>query len=174
MRLAITTICQNSRKFLTDLISAISNCDCQIVEFRTSQLSNVPACFLLAEGEWNQIAKLETFLVHLQQHSGINIQTSRPNNTETVEGLVYLLETLSLYRQDTLQDLVKFIQSRNIHIEEATSYCQQSAFTKSQMLIIKLMIIIPPEIRILSLRDDLLEFCNNINLDAIFEPVKQH
>ncbi len=174
MRLAITTLCQNSRKFLTDLISAVSNCDCQIVEFRTSQLSNVPACYLLAEGEWNQIAKLETFLAHLQQHPGIDIQTSRPGKTEAVEGLAYVLETLSLYREDILHDLIKFIQSRNIHIEEANAFCQQSTFTKSQVLTIKLTIIIPPEIRILSLRDELLEFCNNINLDAIFEPVKQH
>jgi glycine cleavage system transcriptional repressor len=172
MRLAITTICQHSNKFLPDLISAVSNCDCQIVEFRTSQLSNVPACYLLAEGEWNHIAKLETFLDHLQQHPGIDIQTSRPPKTQAVEGLAYVLETLSLYRGDILQDLIKFIQSRNIHIEEASSFCQQSAFTKSQMLIIKLTIIIPPEVRILSLRDELLEFCNNINLDAIFEPVK--
>ncbi len=173
MRLAITTICQ-SKKFLPDLISAVSNCDCQIVEFRTSQLSNVPACYLLAEGEWNHIAKLETFLAHLQQCPGIEIQTLRPTETQPVEGLAYVLETLSMYRTDILQDLVKFIQSRNIHIEEASSFCQSSAFTKSQMLMIKLTIIIPPEIRILSLRDELLEFCNNINLDAIFEPVKQH
>ncbi len=174
MQLAITTISQNSCKFLTDLISAVSNCDCQIVEFRTSQLSKVPACYLLAEGEWNHIAKLETFLANLQQHPGIDIQTSRPTRSEPIEGLAYILETLSLYREDILQDLVKFIQSWNIHIEEASSLCQQSAFTKSQILIIKLTIIIPPEIRILSLRDELLEFCNNINLDAIFEPVKQH
>ncbi|WP_198243400.1 glycine cleavage system protein R [methane-oxidizing endosymbiont of Gigantopelta aegis] len=174
MRLAITAVCRTSQKFLTDLVSAVTNCDCHIIEFRTSQLSTTPFCYVLAEGEWNHIAKLESFLAHFDHNPDITLHTHRPAQLAPVEGIAYVLETLSLYRDDILQDLFKFIESHDVHIEEATSFCHISSYTSSQMLIIRMIVVIRPETRILSLREELLEFCDNINLDAIFEPVKQH
>ncbi len=174
MQLAITALSSISKNFLTDLLSATSNCECNIVEFRTSQLSKAAACYLLAEGEWNQIAKLETFLKNLNHHPDILIQTSRPaKNNQECDGIPYMLETLSLYRPDILHDLTRFLLSRNIHIDEVNALRYQSSYSQNMTYSIRMAIIIPAEVRILSLREELLEFCDHINLDAIFEPIKR-
>ncbi len=174
MQLAITALSKNTTKYLSDILTAIGTCDCSIIELKTSLFSQASACYLLTEGNWNQIAKLETVLDHLKDRLDILIQTMRPEKTKTGrDGTPYTLETISLYRNDIIQDLATFLLSRNVYIEEICASRYQAPYFSNPIFSTKFIISIPADVRILSLREEFLDFCDNLNLDAILEPIKR-
>ncbi len=174
MQLAITALGKNTICSLNDILSVINNCGCSIVELKTSNLSRASSLYLLSEGDWSQIAKLEHLLESLSDRQEIQIQTFRPIVDERIsnEGIPYKLETVSLFRHDIVQDLITFLHSRNIYVEEVFANRYQAAYFQSPVFSTKFIISIPAEIRILSFREEILDFCDNLNLDAIIEPIK--
>lgn len=174
MQLAITALSKNTTNCLTDILSAISNCECKTIEFKTSLLSQASACYLLTEGDWNQIAKLETVLDNLKARIDFQIQTLRPETAKRCqEGTPYTVETISLYRNDITHDLTTFLLTRNICIEEISANRYQAPYFQSPVFSTKFIISIPADTRILSFREEFLDFCDNLNLDAILEPIKR-
>jgi glycine cleavage system transcriptional repressor len=47
-----------------------------------------------------------------------------------------------------------------------------AAHTGTPMFSVNMSVGIPSETHIASLRDDFMEFCDNLNLDAVLEPLK--
>lgn len=174
MQLAITALSTRSAPYLTDMLSAINNCKCNVVELRTSQLAEISATYLLIEGNWNQVAKLESLLENLQTRLDLQIQLMRPDTTKSSrEAMPYCLETMSLYRNDIIQDIITFLMTRNIGVEEISAsqyhahYCDNSVFST------RFIVSVPTNVRLLSFREEFLDFCDNLNLDAILEPIKR-
>ncbi|WP_305908306.1 ACT domain-containing protein [Methylomarinum sp. Ch1-1] len=174
MQLAITALGTKTTLYLAEVLSAISNCKCNVVELRTSQLATTSAAYLLIEGNWNHIAKLENILDGLQDRLGIQFQSMRPETTKSAsDGIPYSLETLSLYRNDVIQDITAFLMNRDIGIEEISASRYLAPYCQSPIFSTRFILTIPPEIRLLSLREEFLDFCDNLNLDAILEPIKR-
>lgn len=174
MQLAITALGTNSTLYLNDVLSAINNCKCNLTELRTSQLAEAFAAYLLIEGDWNQIAKLESLLDSLQNRLGIQIQLIRPDDSKPLpQGIPYSLETMSLYRNDIVQDVTTFLMSRNIFIEELSASRYHAPYCNSPVFSTRFIVSIPSNIRLLSFREEFLDFCDNLNLDAILEPIKR-
>lgn len=174
MQLAITALGTNSNHYLNDVLSAINNCKCNLIELRTSQLAQASAAYFLIEGDWNQIAKLENLLENLQHRLDIQIQIIRPTGSPpSPQGIPYSLETMSLYRNDIVQDITTFLMSRKIFIEELSASRYQAPYCNSPVFSTRFIVSIPSDIRLLSFREEFLDFCDNLNLDAILEPIKR-
>ncbi|WP_031433293.1 glycine cleavage system protein R [Methylomarinum vadi] len=174
MQLAITVLGTQSSNFITEILSAISSCKCNVVEFKGSQLSEAKAAYLLIEGNWNHIAKLETLLENLQSKIGIQIRSLRPETSKNAAEVVpYSLETISLYRNEIIQDITSFLLSRNIGIEELSASRYLAHYCQSPVFSTRFVIAIPSKIHLLSFREEFLDFCDNLNLDAILEPLKR-
>jgi len=62
---------------------------------------------------------------------------------------------------------------RGICIEEITASRHQAAFFNTPVFSTKFVLLVPPEVRILSLREEFLDFCDSLNIDAILEPIKR-
>ncbi len=174
MQLAITVLGKQTTLYIADVLSAISNCRCNVVEFRNSQFPNTSAAYLLIEGNWNHIAKLESLLENLQAKLGVQFRTMRPeSNSPPREVIPYSLETVSLYRDEVIHEIISFLINHNIGIEEISAsrylahYCQNPVFST------RFIVAIPSEIHLLSFREEFLDFCDNLNLDAILEPLKR-
>lgn len=176
MQLAITALSTKSASYLADVLSTINTCKCNLVELRTSQLAGTSAAYLLIEGNWNQIAKLENLLENLQgqSHLDLQIQLIRPDSSRpSVEGMPYCLETMSLYRNDIVQDIMTFLMSRNIAIEEISASRYHAHYCNNTVFSTRFIVSIPISMRLLSFREEFLDFCDNLNLDAILEPIKR-
>jgi len=129
---------------------------------------------MLIRGNWNHIAKLENCLDHLSKQGEFSLLKSRIEETSpNKDVLPYTLETISLNKKATLLQISNFLKKRNILIHEISGSCYQAPYLQSEMFSAKLLIIIPPEIGLLSLREELLDFCDQLNIDAILEPVKR-
>ena len=69
-------------------------------------------------------------------------------------------------------NLASFFSTRDIDIAELNTRSYAAAHTGAPMFAVQMTINVPAGIQIAALRDEFMEFCDQLNLDAIMEPVK--
>ena len=174
MQLTISALGNQSAIFIADIIAAVSSCESKVLELRSSHLAQVTATYMLVEGNWNHIAKLESILESLQKRLEITIHTLRTeSHHKDNEGIPYSLETISLDRDNIIEDITSFLFDREISIEEINASSYQAPYILTPVFSTKFILLIPPEVRLLALREEFLDFCDNLNIDAIIEPIKR-
>lgn len=174
MQLAITALGNHQTNFIAEILPAVRDCKCNILEIRSSRLAQSTAAYLLISGNWNQIAKLENTLDIIQRRLDIKIHSLRPEQKDKPKECVpYSLETISLDRDNVTESITTFLLDREIEIEEIAGSCYQAPYIQTSVLSTKFVILIPPQLHLLSLREEFLDFCDRLNIDAILEPIKR-
>jgi len=176
MQLSITALGSNQINFIVEILPAIRDCNCTILEIRSSRLGKSAAAYLLVQGNWNQIAKLETTLDGIQKRLDIKLNLLRPEQKDKEKEkdcLPYSLETISLDRDNVVESITSFLFDREISIEEISGSSYQAAYIQSAVFSTKFIILIPSQLPLLNLREEFLDFCDQLNIDAILEPVKR-
>lgn len=174
MQLAITVLGNPSNPFLEPVLSAINRCQCNIFEIRSTGLTTSTGMLILVEGNWNQVAKLDNILDALEKQLKIQIHRSRQEKSTTPKkGLPYTLEAMSLDTKDIVLNITAFLIEHNIIIEEIKGSRYSAPYIDTPIFSVQFIIIVPAEQRLLQLREDFLDFCDQHNLDAILEPIKQ-
>jgi len=174
MQLAITVLGHNRNYFITEIVSTISDCKCSILEIRYSRLEQADAAYLLIHGNWNQIAKFENVIETVEKRLDIKIHLLRPErDRKEKDFLPYSLETLSVDRDNIIESVTSFLTLRGIEVEEISGSSYQAPYISTSVFSTKFVVLIPPEIRLLSLREEFLDFCDQLNIDAILEPIKR-
>jgi glycine cleavage system transcriptional repressor len=176
MQLAISVLGKNASGFISELLSAVSACHCSILELNTSNLSKITTAFLLVDGNWNYVAKLENMLEVLRERYELQISLLRPEESPTppVEaGVPYTLETISMDKRDLLFMVAGFLLDRGVFIEEISASLQPTMMFNNSVFSSRFLLLVPPTVRILSLREEFLDFCDSMNIDAILEPIKR-
>ena len=79
---------------------------------------------------------------------------------------------MCLDQQGIVYQLTGFFIERDIEIAELNTRSYPAAHTGAPMFAVLMAIKIPAQAHISTLREEFLEFCDSINLDAIMEPVK--
>ncbi len=175
MHLAITALSQSPSHFIAEILDAVTQCNCNILELRSTHLAtSAIAAYLLIEGNWNHLAKLETVLNSLQQQINIQIQSQQTKNISPPKTYIpYKLATISINQQSITQDIVIFLNTHNILIEEIKASCRPDYTTQTPIFSTQFSILIPISIQLAFLREEIFIFCDNLNLDALFEPIGQ-
>jgi glycine cleavage system transcriptional repressor len=174
MQLAITVLGNKSTDFVVESLSAVSACQCKVIELRTSSLQHITSLFMVMDGNWNHIAKLEGMLDVIAKRLLMQACFLRPEADIAVhDGVPYMLETISLDKKDLLYAVTSFLLERGILIEEITASRHQAAFFNNTVFSSKFILLVPDDVRVLSLREEFLDFCDNLNIDAILEPIKR-
>jgi glycine cleavage system transcriptional repressor len=178
MQLSITALGSNQINFIVEILPAIRDCNCSILEIRSSRLGKSAAAYLLVQGNWNQVAKLESTLDSIQKRLDIKLNVLRPEQKDKEKEkdkdcLPYSLETISLDRDNVVESITSFLFDREISIEEISGSSYQAAYIQSAVFSTKFIILIPSQLPLLTLREEFLDFCDQLNIDAILEPVKR-
>ena len=176
MQLIISVLNNNLNNLMGEILPVILDCNCSIVEIRSSQLSHAAAGYILIQGNWNQIAKVEGTLEHIEKRLDIKIQSLRPDikdKEKTHNCIPYSLETISLDKNSVVESISTFLFDREVLIEEITGSSYQAPYIQSCVFSTKFIILVPPQLALLSLREEFLDFCDQLNIDAILEPIKR-
>jgi glycine cleavage system transcriptional repressor len=174
MQLAITVLGSHQSRYMAEILPAIRDCKCRIVEIRSSMIGQSNAAYLLIEGNWNQIAKFESTLDAIQKRLEIKVQTLRTEaKDKTKECLPYSLETISLDHENIVESVATFLLDRDIDIEEITGSSYQAPYLQSSVFSSKFIILVPASISLLILREEFMDLCDQLNIDAILEPIKR-
>jgi glycine cleavage system transcriptional repressor len=173
MQLIVTALEVEDSNLFERLITSIQESACHILESRMSRLANGYACFMWVEGNWNHLARLENSLTALQQRSQVFFKRL-PEETQPQESseLLYIADVIARDRSGILADLIRFFGDQGVMIQDLRSSCYQLPYVDSTVCTIHLLLRIPEEISVLSLRDEFLDFCEQLQVDAILEPVK--
>ncbi|MDA3913315.1 MAG: transcriptional regulator [Oleiagrimonas sp.] len=172
-QLLVQTLSPASRSPLMTLVRRIADTGCNLADTRVSTLGSDVCVILLAQGSWDAVAKLETALDKLSREDQLHLVHYRTQARAAQTHLLpYLVEVIAADRTGVLAEVIEFFTRNGISIEQLTSMRYQAMQTGAGMFQAQITIGIPSESHIATLRDDFLELCDRLNLDAIMDPVK--
>ena len=171
--LVISALGQDRPGLIAELSQTVLNTGCNIEDSRMSILGGEFAIIMLVSGAWNNIAKLEDSLASGSGKHGLVIQCRRTQPRKlTHEEIPYTIEVVSLDHPGIVQQIAGFFSKRNINIHDMYTSSHRAAHTGSPMFTLSMTVEIPAATHISTLREQFMEFCDQLNLDAIMEPVK--
>lgn len=168
--LIVTALGHYDSNNMSELTRACYQCGCNILSIKMNQLGQEMAMILYLTGNWGAIAKMETNLLALEKQLGIRIQARRSNEATLNEAChAYSIRITAIDKAGILNGLILFLQRQGVPITEvdARTYHTRSG---TRMVDLSIFVLIPDQIHLASLRDELLSYCDTHNLDAFLEP----
>lgn len=171
--LVLAILAEDRPGLLHEITRAVKNCGCNIAESRMTVLAGEFTMLLLISGNWSMLTRLETQLPKLEKQLGLNISARRSNeHAPRQDQLPYAIDAVCLDQPGILFSLAGFFMERNIGIHDLTTRGYPAAHTGAPMLSVQMTVNIPADAHIGTLRDDFMDFCDHLNLDAVLEPMK--
>ncbi|MDQ3583421.1 MAG: glycine cleavage system protein R [Pseudomonadota bacterium] len=164
----------NNRPGLVHQLSkAVKDCGCNILDSRMAVLGGEFAVILLLAGTWDAIAKIESMIPRLEDSLDLTLISRRTEVREKVANLMpYAVEVVASDRPGIVHDIAQFFSSRDINIEELFTGSYAAAHTGTPMFSLHVTISVPTNTSIAALRGEFMDLCDQLNLDAVMEPVK--
>jgi glycine cleavage system transcriptional repressor len=171
MQLAITVLSDNPFDAISELIASITASGCRIADVKASRFGDLHCAYLLAEGNWNQLAKYESTLHAIEKKFHAKIHSHRIEKARVFNHATpYIVEIVGLESNDILQKVVTFFNERNVDIEEISGRAYPAPYLDAQLFSARLIIALPQTVSLFMLRDEIMYVCDQINADIIFEP----
>ncbi len=156
-----------------DITKVILACGGNIEESRMTILGTEFAVLMLVSGSWHTLSRLETALDKLTANENLTVSIRKTGARAIREDrMPYAVDVISLDQQGIVFSLADFFASRDIEIADVATRRYSAAHTGAPMFAVQMAVNIPSSVSISQLRDDFLELCDRLNLDAILEPVK--
>ena len=112
-------------------------------------------------------------LTKLEREEGLKLVWYRTGPKPVQSSLLpYVVEVIASDKPGILFQLADFFDSQHITIESLHCSRYRAMQTGADMFSAQLTIGVPADMHIAALRDDFLEFCDHLNLDAIMDPMK--
>ena len=171
--LVISGLGEDKPGIVNEITEAIKEAGCNLEESRMSVLGGEFAVILLASGNWNTVAKLESQLSALQSRLGMHIFSKRTEPRKAQKNIMpYSADIISIDHPGIVHHLSGFFSDKKINIEELTTSTYSGAHTGTPMFSVHMEIGVQSETNIAELRESFMDFCDNLNLDAVLEPIK--
>jgi glycine cleavage system transcriptional repressor len=171
--LVVSALGEDRPGILHDFARAVRDCGCNVAESRMTVLGGEFAMLLLVSGNWNNITKLEGTLPKLEQRLSLTISARRTNEREPRHNLLpYAVDVVCLDQPGIVFNLANFFAERKIGIADLATRSYLAAHTGAPMFAVQMAVNIPADLHIGGLREEFMDFCEELNLDAIMEPIK--
>lgn len=171
--IVISALGSDRTGLIYDLTRVVLDCAGNIVDSRMSAFGNEFAMLLLVSGNWHTLAKLENEIKKLSESSGITINLRRTEQRPLRKDVVtYSVDVVALDQPGIVHHLAGFFSSRGIDIADLNTHSYAAAHTGAPMFSVQMIVHIPGKIHIAALREEFMDLCDQLNLDAILEPLK--
>jgi len=171
--LVISALGKDKPGIVDELTKEIFEYECSISDSRMTVLGGEFAIILLIQGAWNQLTKLEDHLREVQTSLGLTLNSKRTEKRKhEVQLLPYAVEVISLDHPGIVYHLANFFSRLGINIEDMNTSSYAAPHTGTPMFSVQMSIGIPAHLQIAAIREDFMEFCDAMNLDAVIEPMK--
>jgi|SRR5688572_4677410 glycine cleavage system transcriptional repressor len=171
--LAISAIGNDRTGMVHDLTRIVADCGGSISESRMTTLGSEFAMLVLVSGNWHALARLETELKKLAEAGTLSVQLRRTEQRAARSDMLpYSVDVVCLDQTGIVSNLSGFFSSRGIDISELSTRSYAAAHTGAPMFSVQMIVNVPSRIHLSALREEFMDFCDNLNLDAILEPVK--
>lgn len=166
-KLVITALGADRPGIVNELSNTLLTHDLNIEDSRMSVLGGEFAILLLVSGSETAI---NSFLDNKQQAESTLDMTLTAKTTETIAPkqtqVPYDVDVISIDHPGIVHKLASFFSDREINIVDLETDRYAAPHTGTPMFSLHMTIGIPAEINIASLRDEFLNMCDELNLDA--------
>jgi glycine cleavage system transcriptional repressor len=171
--LVISALGRDRPGIVEEISRAVLESGCNIEDSRMTVLGGEFAVLILVSGNWNAIAKLEGSLPAVQDRLDLTAISKR-TKPRSPEGnlLPYAVEVVTMDHPGIVHEIANFFSSRNINIEDLYTDSYRAAHTGTPMFNLSMRVNIPADMSIAAMREEFMDFCDEMNLDAVMEPVK--
>lgn len=171
--IVISALGSDRTGLIFDLTRVVLDCAGNIHDSRMSALGSEFAMLVLVSGNWHTLAKLEGELKKLAEATGITISLRRTEQRAPRKDVVtYSVDVVCLDQQGIVHNLAGFFSARGIDIAELNTRSYAAAHTGAPMCSVQMMVHVSSKVHIAALREEFMDLCDQLNLDAILEPVK--
>ncbi len=146
---------------------------CQIKDSRMAVLGGEFCAQMLIAGNWSAIARLESSVPRLARELGMEHVIRRTEPRSDTDRLIpYGVEVLSLERPGVVREVAEFFSRRSINVEDMYTSCYPAPHTNAPMYSLHMTVGVPADTAIATLRNEFLEMCDELNLDAVLTAFK--
>ncbi|MFV1872203.1 MAG: glycine cleavage system protein R [Oleiphilus sp.] len=170
--LVISTIGTDQPGIVNKLAKACSSNKCNIIDSRMTVLGGEFAVIMMVSGSWDAVAKLEKSLPSLSEELNLTTTIKHTRQRNSSPSLAYAVSVVALDNPGIVHELAQFFSSQNINIDDLQTGTYSAPHTGTQMFNLSMNIRIPSDTHIATLRDDFMDFCDELNLDAVIEPLR--
>jgi len=171
--IVISAIGNDRAGVVQDLTKVVLSCGGNIEESRMTTLGSEFAMLLLVSGNWHTLSRLEQGLDKLREDDNLQISIRKTDVKPVDENrMPYAVDVVALDQQGIVFNLANFFTTRDIEIADVATRSYAAAHTGAPMFAVQMAVNVPSSVHIAQLRDEFLELCDRLNLDAILEPVK--
>lgn len=171
--LVISALGEDKPGLIHGLSRQILDSGCNVEDSRMTVLGGDFAVLMLVSGNWNNIAKLENQLPRLEDSLGMTIHVRRTSRKTPGRNLLpYMVEVVAMDHPGIVHSLADFFSARQINVQDLVTTSYNAAHTGTPMFTVHMTVGVPADTHIASLREEFMDFCDQLNLDAVIEPVK--
>jgi len=174
-QLVISAIGSDRPGIVNELSQLIVQNNGNIDDSRMTVLGGEFAIILLISATGNELNSIEQILKQQASSLELSIITKRTSNkvlsekTPDAKKVPYIVEVLAMDNPGIVYKLADFFSSREINIQSLQTDRYPAPHTGTQMFAIEMIIAVPQTIIINDLREDFLDLCDDMNLDASIE-----
>lgn len=171
--LVVSALGPDRAGLVCSLTAAFRECGCTVKDSRMAVLGNEFAMVMLLAGQWNAIAKAESALSKLESEHGLGLQARRTAPRTDSDHLVpYTVEVIAVEQPGIVHDVADFFARREINVEDLTTASYPAPLTGTPMYSLHMTVGIPADSAIATIRGEFMDFCDELNLDALLTPVR--
>ena len=171
--LVITASGEDQVGLVDRLSSKIAESGCNIEESRMAVLGGEFALIMLLSGPWNALSKLDGQMELLGDQLALTIIRKRTHKrVHNKPSLPYSVEVVAMDHPGIVRNLAAFFSKNGINIEELQTDTYPAPHTGTMMFSVTMTVGIHADIHISTLRGNFLDYCDDLNLDASFEPAR--
>ncbi len=171
--LAVSALGTDRTGMVHDLAHLIADCGGNVLESRMTALGAEFLMSLLIAGNWHALAKLETEIKKYGTDNDLvlTLKRTEPRAART-EMLPYSVDIVCLDQPGIVASVSGFFSARGIDLSEFDGRSYTANHTGAPMFSVRMIANVPNRIHLGVLREEFMDFCDQMNLDAILEPVK--
>ena len=169
--LVITALGDDRPGIVDELSNALFKHNLNIEDSRMSVLGGEFAVLLLVSGEQASIDDLVAETASLEQSLNMKIQVKLTRaEAERPMMVPYTVEVVAIDHPGIVHKLASFFSGRQINIVDLHTERYAAAHTATPMFAVNMTIGIPADTVIKTLRDEFIDMCDELNLDATMTP----
>jgi len=169
-QLVISAIGSDRPGIVNELSQLIVQNNGNIDDSRMTVLGGEFAIILLISATAGELDKIEQILNQQAASLKLNIISKRTTDDALPEKrMPYIVEVLAMDNPGIVYKLADFFSSQDINIQSMQTDRYPAPHTGTQMFAIEMVIAVPQTIIINDLREDFLDLCEDMNLDASIE-----
>jgi glycine cleavage system transcriptional repressor len=163
--LVISAIGEDKPGIVQKLSQMIVEKNGNITSSRMMAMGGEFSLMLMVEGNDKIIDDIIASLPDMEASLELTITSRKTWKSDGASPLIaYRVEVVSMDHPGIIQQVSDFFSRRDANIEEMNTDTYAAAHTGTTMFSLEMIVGLPAEIKIASLREEFLDFCDNLNL----------